>query len=184
MESAFAWVSQLMEWLASFVPRIRIVRSTHAGVRFKHGKTAVAMKPGVHIFWPIVTEVEIIPVARQTHNLPSQSLLTKDGQQVVIGGVVVYAIKDIVATLSRNWDVNDTINDISMVAITEIITAHDLQYLRDHLNGDIQHQLTQVTGKQLKRYGVRVYKTALTDFSTAFVIKNIGGSAAGYGTVE
>jgi regulator of protease activity HflC (stomatin/prohibitin superfamily) len=181
MESAFAWVSQLMEWLASFVPRVRIVRSTHAGVRFRHGKTAVAMRPGVHIFWPIVTEVEIIPVARQTHNLPSQSLLTKDGHQVVVGGVVIYAIKDIVATLSRNWDVNDTINDITMVAITEIITSHDLEYIQTNVSDEVQKKLTQVTGKQLRRYGVKVYKTALTDFSTAFILKNIGGSAIGYG---
>ena len=38
-------------------------------------------------------------------------------KQVVVGGVVVYEIKDIVATMGRNWDVADTINDITMVAI-------------------------------------------------------------------
>jgi regulator of protease activity HflC (stomatin/prohibitin superfamily) len=175
MESAFAWIGNLMEWVGTFIPRVKIVRSTHAGVRFRHGKHAKAVKPGLCVYWPIVTEVEIIPVARQTHNLPSQSLLTKDGKQVVAGGVVVYEIKDIVATMARNWDVADTINDITMVAITDVITTHELAYLLANLTQGVQDELTRVTRKKLKHYGVKVFRTALTDFSTALVVKNIGG---------
>jgi regulator of protease activity HflC (stomatin/prohibitin superfamily) len=169
-----------MEWLGSFVPRIKIVRSTHAGVKFKHGKNPQAVGPGIHIYWPIVTEMDIIPVARQTHNLPSQSLLTKDGKQVVVGGVVVYSIKDILATLSRNWDVAETINDITMIAITDIITTHELSYLLENLNKEVLDKLTKVTRKKLATFGVKVYRTAITDFSTCIVIKNIGGN---HGTV-
>lgn len=176
MDSAFAWIGNLMEWLGAFIPRVKIVRSTHAGVRFRHGKHAKEVLPGIHIYWPIVTEMEITPVVRQTRNLPSQSLLTKDAKQVVVGGVVVYLIQDIVATLSKNWDVTDTITDVTMVAITEVITTHDLQFLLENLTGEVQKKLTQVARKKLKKYGVKVYWTALTDFSTALIIKNIGNS--------
>lgn len=177
MESAFAWIGWIMEWLGSFVPRIKIVRSTHAGVRFRRGKFASELKPGLHIYWPIVTEVEIIPVARQTHNLPSQSLVTRDGKKVVVGGVVVHAIKDIVAALSNNWDVSDTIDDITMCAITQVITSHDYQYLLTNLTGAVQMELTRVTRRKLSAFGVKVYRTALTDFSTCLVIKNIGNTS-------
>lgn len=176
MENAFAWLGQIVEWLGSLIPRLKIVRSTHAGVRFRHGKHATGIKPGLCIYWPIVTEVDIIPVARQTENLPSQSLLTKDGKQVVVGGVVVYEIKDIVATLSKNWDVRDTICDITMASITEVITAHTLEHLQTNITGTVGDQLTHATRKKLAVYGVRVYRTVLTDFSTCLVIKNIGGS--------
>jgi len=175
MESAFAWLGYIIEWIGAFIPRLRIVRATHAGVRFKHGKTAIAIKPGLCIYWPIVTEVEIIPVARQTHNLPSQSLTTKDGKKVVVGGVVVYAINDIVACMAMNWDVSDTINDITMCAITHVITKHDYQHILTNLTDAIQTELTKETRRKLKPFGVRIYRTALTDFSTALVIKNIGG---------
>lgn len=175
MESAFAWLGSVMEWLGSFVPRIKIVRSTHAGVKFKHGKHPQPIGPGIHIYWPIVTEMDIIPVARQTHNLPTQSLLTKDGRQVVVGGVVVYAITDILSTLSKNWDIADTINDITLLAISDVVTSHELDYLHSNLNDAVQKALTKATRKQLRQYGVKVYRTALTDFSTCMVIKNIGG---------
>ena len=178
MDSAFAWIGQIVEWFGKFIPRLAIVRSTHAGVRFRHGSIAKRLGPGLHFYWPIVTEVDIMPVARQTHNLASQSLLTKDGKQVVVGGVVVYEIKDIVAALSKNWDISDTINDITMVAITEIITTHELDYLLGHVTDEVQAKLSQVTRKKLKPFGIRVYRAALTDFSTCMVVKNITGNSS------
>ena len=59
----------------------------------------------------------------------------------MVSGVVVYRIKDIVATMARNWDVSDTLNDISMVAITKIITTHTLEYLLQHLTDEVQEKL-------------------------------------------
>ena len=176
MESAFTWLGDIIQWIGKLIPHIYIVRVTHAGVKFRHGKTAIEITPGVGWYWPIVTEVDIIPVARQTHNLPTQALMTNDGKKVVVSGVVVYKIKDIVKTMARNWDVSDTINDITMVAITHVITKHNFAYIMEHICDDIQDKLTRETRSKLKQYGVQVFRTALTDFSTALVIKNIGGS--------
>ncbi len=174
MESAFAWIGRLIEWFGAFIPRWKIIRSTHAGVRFKKGVPS-AIEPGRIIwYWPVTTEVEIIPVARQTHNLPTQSLTTRDGKKIVIGGVVVYSIKDIVKAIADNWDVSATINDITMCAITQVITKHDFQYLQDNLSDAVQQALTEETRKKLAVYGVRVYRTAITDFSIAVIIRNIG----------
>ena len=179
MDTAFAWLGHIAEWFGAFIPRVKIVRATHGGVRFRNGKSASEIKPGIIVYWPIVTEVDIIPVARQTHNLPSQSLLTKDGKTVVVGGVVVYAIQDVVAAISKNWDVSETINDITMVAITQVITSHTLEYLQENLVGGVIAQLTRETRRRLRPFGVKVYRTALTDFSTCMVIKNIGGGNRG-----
>jgi len=173
MESAFAWLGDVMEWLGKLFPRLLIVRSTHAGVRFRHGKSPQPLPPGLRIYWPLVTEVEVIPTARQTHNLPTQALMTSDGKKVVVSGVVVYRVMDIVSTIARNWDVSDTINDISMVAITKIITTHTLEHLLHHLNDEVQEKLTRETRKKLRRYGVSVYLAAVTDFAECIVIKNI-----------
>ena len=57
----------------------------------------------------------------------------------------MYRIADVLATIARNWDVSDTLNDISMVAITQIVTTHTLEYLLHHLTDEVQHKLTQET---------------------------------------
>jgi len=38
---AFDWIGQIVEWLGRFVPRLLIVRSTHGGVKFRHGAPMV-----------------------------------------------------------------------------------------------------------------------------------------------
>lgn len=119
--------------------------------------------------------MDIIPIARQTQTLPAQSLLTKDGKQVGVAGVVIYSISDTVATLSKNFDTTDTIGDVAMTAITQVITQHAFDYLLENLTGAVQAELTSVTRKKLRPYGVRVFRAAITDFSRCLVIKNLGG---------
>ena len=178
MEAAFAWIGAIADWIGRFVPRFIIVRSTHAGVKFRHGRTPIALRPGLRFYWPLVTEAEVIPVTRQTHTLPTQALLTSDGRRVVVSGIVVYRIKDIVATLARNWDISDTLNDLTMVAITHVVTTHTLDYLLAHLNDEVQEKLTKVTRKKLHAYGVSVYWTALTEFAECMVVKCVADSSA------
>lgn len=174
METAFSWIGEIAQWLGRWIPQILIVRATHAGIKFVRGKKVKEMQPGVHIYWPIMTEVEIFPTARQTHNLPAQVMLTSDRHPVVCGGIVVYTINDIVAALSKNWDVEDTINDIAQTAVISVITAWTLEELISKINTDIEKELTKATRERLKEYGVKVHKSALTDFSTCRVIRLVG----------
>jgi regulator of protease activity HflC (stomatin/prohibitin superfamily) len=176
MEAAFAWVGYLVEWFGRLIPRLTIVRSTHAGVRFRRGGRVLAIPSGsLCVHWPIVTEIEIWPVARQTHNLPTQTLTTRDGRRIVVGGVVVFAITDAVAALARAWSIGGTVEDIAQVAITHVVTNNDYAHILANLTGSIQAELTRETRKKLRVYGVRVYRAAVTDFATAAVIRNIGG---------
>lgn len=171
METAFAWIGQVMEWFGRWIPKILIVRATHAGVKFIRGWKVKELKPGMHIYWPITTEIAILPTARQTHSLFSQVMITKDGKQVVVGGVVIYTIVNVISAVSENWDVSDTINDITQTAIVSVLTAWNLEDVISKITGDLEKELTTATRERLKQYGVKVHKCAITDFSTCRVIK-------------
>src|SRR5688572_16869595 len=132
MEGALGWIGQIVEWLGRFVPRLLIVRSTHGGVKWRSGAQPVPMGPGLHVYWPLVTDVEVIVTARQTDNLATQVLTTKDGQRVVVGVVVVYRIADVVQAIGeRNWDHASTIADVTQAAIVSVIAGATLAELRD-----------------------------------------------------
>lgn len=178
MDSAFAWIGNLVEWLGRLIPRIAIVRATHAGVKFVRGHKVKKMAPGLHIYWPITTEVEQIPTARQTHNLCTQTLMTKDRQTVIIGVVVVYSITDIVQALSENWDVSDTLSDITSTAVVAVVAESDFEIILRSLTKEIEHELTKATRERLKPYGVKVHKCAVTDFATSQVIRVIADAPA------
>lgn len=175
---AFAWLGQLIEALGRFIPRLIIIRATHMGVRWRLGKNVSEMGPGMHVYWPLITECEVIVTARQTLNLPTQVLMTADRQQIVVGTVVVYRVKDVVEAIGeRNWDVECTVSDITQAAIVEVITRSNLNDLLTDVSGGIEKSLTKATRRRLRQYGVYVHRCAVTDFSTCKTYKIIGTEA-------
>ncbi len=177
METAFAWIGWIVEWLGKLIPRILIIRHTHAGVKFVWGSRVKRMGPGVHIYWPVVTEIEVYPTARQTHNMVTQTLTTKDGQSVVVGIVVIYEINDIVAALSNNWDVGDTLSDVPQMAVVKVVNGWNYADLRAELTGKVEAELTRETKHKLKSFGVKVERCGITDFSPCRVTRLINDAA-------
>jgi len=178
METAFAWLGQIFEAILMFIPRILIIRATHCGVKWKHGSDVRPMMPGLHAYWPLVTEIEVIVTARQTLAPPKQILTTKDNKKVVIGLVVVYKIRDIVQAIGKiNWDVDTTINDITQAAVVSVIAGHTLQEMLDMVAADqLNDCLTEATRKELRQFGVFVSRCKLTDFSDCRVFKLVTDS--------
>jgi hypothetical protein len=70
--NAFAWLNDLMAWLGRWVPRIILVRASHEGVRFGMGGAVVRLSPGVHVYWPIVQEVQLVSLALRSLETSAQ----------------------------------------------------------------------------------------------------------------
>lgn len=173
MEAAFAWLGQIFEAILMFIPRILIVRATHCGVKWRNGSNVRSMMPGLHVYWPLVTDIEVIVTARQTLAPPKQILTTKDNKRVVVGIVVVYKIRDVVQAIGKiNWDVDTTINDITQAAVVSVIAKHEFhELLRMVAEDTLNDQLTAATRKELRQFGVFVSRCKLIDFSDCRVFK-------------
>jgi regulator of protease activity HflC (stomatin/prohibitin superfamily) len=172
--SAFAWLGDIIQALGKVIPRLMLVRATHRAVRWTWGRWIKELKPGLHIYWPMIADVDLIVVARQTLNLPTQVLMTRDGHQIVMGCLIVYRIKDVVLAIGeRNFDVDATVSDITQGAVVECCSGHTLDELREGLATGIEREMTQITRKRLRQFGVYVHRTAVTDFSTCRTYKLI-----------
>ena len=175
----FEWINDIVQVIFSFVPRILIVRATHGGLKWVLGSRVKELKPGIYFWWPLTTEICVLPTARQTLNTRTQALMSNDLKEVVAGGVVVYSIHDIVMAIGqRNWDVDTTVKDITQAAIVEVITKWGIQDLMNNISGKVKEELTQTCRKELRQFGVYVHKVALTDYSTckAFNVMGTGGT--------
>jgi len=170
---AFSWIGQFIEFLLGFFPRIILVRATHAGVKWKRGWKVRAIGPGIHFYWPLMTEVDIIVVARQTLNLPSQVLTTRDMQRVIVGTVIVYRIRDVVEAIGeKNWDVDTTIRDIAQAAIVDVIVKKEFNELYEKIaNGSVTEELTKECRKQLYKFGVSIERCSIIDCADCEVRK-------------
>jgi regulator of protease activity HflC (stomatin/prohibitin superfamily) len=167
-------LGQLFETFLSVFPRLIVVEKTHGGVRFRRGKKVLELKPGIHWYWPLVTEVVTLPVVRQPIDLYPQVITLQNGS-VVVSGTIVYEIRDSVAALAETHDIDDLIQNVGRVALFKQLTGSKWSdTMSDHSNGELRRNLTTEARKQLKKYGVHVFEMSLTDFAKCVVIRNFG----------
>lgn len=177
MDAALGWIGTIFETMLRFLPHLEIIRSTHMGVKFRHGKKEIVLGPGLHWYWPLVTEIEIEAVKYRTTDLQAQYLETKDGKKVGVGGIVTYGIEDIRAALCECWDYEDVIKDKGLAAIKHVVTTNDYTYFS---GSDADGKLTTRLRRELKDFGIDVSRVQLSDFAEARMIALWG--LTGYST--
>jgi regulator of protease activity HflC (stomatin/prohibitin superfamily) len=173
MESAFAWLNQLFQAIYQLFPRILIVRATHGGVKSVRGEHVKLLLPGLHVYWPMMTDVEVIVTARQTLAIPDQVMATKDGKKVVVKTLVVYKIPDPVRAIGKlNWDVDTTINDMTQAAVVRVVATHTYDEIMAGIRDEsLTKTLTKETRRELRQFGVHVSRCKLVDFADCKVFK-------------
>ncbi len=178
MESAFAWLSELIGWFGQFIPRAEIIDSTRGGVKWIRGAKVVALEPGFHWFWPFTTKLATYPIARQAADLRTQTLMTTDGKTIVVGGLIVYEINDIELILAHTFDPEQTIKDIALSAIHDCLVKMNWIEIRTGQElGTLNLKLRKQARKELSKYGVKVLKVAITDLAQARVYKLINSTS-------
>jgi regulator of protease activity HflC (stomatin/prohibitin superfamily) len=160
--SAFEWLSELMQFFGRLIPQLLIIKSTTAGVKFVRGAHPKVMGPGLHVYWPIVTQIEVYPSVRQTLELSNQILTTKDGVTVAIGQVVVYTIEDMFELLTTVYEPEEAIADIAKGAVIEVVRGFTYKELLDM---DISNEIGKKCRVLLRRHGVAVDRALVTDFT-------------------
>lgn len=179
MDSALAWIGQIAEWVGKFFPRWVILDSTEGGVKFighpwRPGVKVVACGPGIVWFWPACTFFQSYPTARQTDNLPTQTFTTLDGKTIAVGGMLVYAVDDVVKLLTQTHSAAKAIQDIALTAVHDVCCSLAWESLCEmQRKGTLDTRLRNAANKQLEEYGVRVLKCMLTDLAVTRVLKVI-----------
>lgn len=155
------------------LPRPIQVKDTHRGVMFTKGRHRV-LNPGWHLYWPIWSDPRVYPVKRTTLDLPTQTLITKDGHTVLVSAVVVYLVEDIEKAIVETYDFESDITNASRGAVKEVITDTDLASLMSQK--DIDVRLARGVRSDLRPYGVRVESVFLSDFAPCRVYRIVGDS--------
>lgn len=175
MTGALSWLNEAMVWLASWVPRLLIVLHTERGIRYRCGSEVSVLEPGVHVYWPIVTRVQVVNVMRQVLNLSMQTLTTSDERTIIASGVLVYRIVDVEKYLVANHDADAGIDEVTCAAIRQVLLAMDMDLIQDaSVGGAMDDKLRRQARKALAPFGVRVESCRLTDCAEARVLSLAG----------
>lgn len=159
----------LVEWIGQNVAELmpfRVVRPYQRGVRFTRGIYPTTLAPGWHWFVPIYQTIEIVGVAEDSINLPTQTIMTRDGQPLTFSGAILYRISDPVAYWCAVQDAQNSLRDKAMLFLARRLRrrtfaqAVRLQHRTEEL---LRGELSEKSG----RWGIEICDVGLTDFSTA-----------------
>jgi regulator of protease activity HflC (stomatin/prohibitin superfamily) len=154
-----------------------ILDPTMGAVKFVRGSKIVPCGPGIHFYWPAITNLVTYPTARQADNLPSQTIATSDDRTITISSMVVYEVSDIAKLLSSTYSAQSAIGDIALTAIHDVCCQLTWDQLKsEQRKGTLDTKLKHATQKALNDFGVRVLKVMLTDLAPARVYRLINST--------
>jgi regulator of protease activity HflC (stomatin/prohibitin superfamily) len=169
----FDWVGAFFDHLIACIPRFIKIRRTHRGIKWAMCGPPKELKPGIRFVWPLFDEFDVMVVARQTDDLPPQSLTLSDGTSVAVVGLVIYSVDDVVAAYGeKNWDITSTVKDLSMSAIAEVVSKLEKADLKDLRK--INYRITRRVRTWTAEYGVKVERCRLVEVSVARTIRHLG----------
>lgn len=154
------FVQIILSNLMQLMP-FRIVRSYERGVRWTFGRNPVALDPGLRWCIWFRHSTEIFAVVDFVLNLPTQSVRTKDGKEVVFSSNITLRIADPVKHYCAVQDFKQSVSDLAM--------THLHRKIRGKVAADIdltetERQLKATLGDKLKEWGGEVLFVGFTDF--------------------
>jgi regulator of protease activity HflC (stomatin/prohibitin superfamily) len=188
MDSALGWIGELVAWIANWIPQLFHVKITEKAIKYIKDKARL-VEPGIHVYWPITTQVETYPVVRQVMELPNQTVVCKDETSpggttnVVVGGVVIYSITDLYMFMVDNYDAADSMSEAAQTGIRKAVLAESVQSINAG-RAAIDHRLTREVQNVVKTFGVEVETARLTTFAPTQVLSLLGDGSVNLGTAS
>lgn len=167
--TAFEWLNTIAQAIIKLFPSWQIIDTTQAGIKFVRGGRVVPFGPGLVFYWPAVTEIKIYPTNRQPINLPSQTIQTKDGAVLAVGGAFEYEVIDVEKVLTSLYNPDDSLRLLCAAVVHKVCADRTLAELKDQ--PALRRALRREMRARVARFGVRVLSASLTDFAPARVFK-------------
>lgn len=177
LDQALGWIGQIADWFGKFIPRWVIVVTTRKGVKFVRGSRVVICEPGIHWYWPAVTEWTDWPVVRQGETLAAQTIVTTDDKTITVGGMLIYQIVDVESFMVKAYSPVHLVQEIALTAVHDVCCSMSWEELKaEQRRGTLDTKLKNAAKSQLKEYGIEVIKCMLTDLAPCRVLKLIQSS--------
>lgn len=157
VEHVFANLQALMPF--------RILKSFQQGVRWTWGKNPKPLGPGPHLCLPVLHSMSVHDVVDEVLNLPTQSVVTKDGHPICFSVNIAFRIADIVA---HECNVQDFIESTAGAAMTHLSKQMRKKTLDELMAPDaltkMEDSLKGTLTTKMRRWGTEIIDVGFTDF--------------------
>ena len=155
------WLTQLLDRLFCWVPRLWFVQPDESGVRITLGNRVKDCPPGWYTEWPLIHTVIKVNVAMQGVRFAIQSVTTKDDVDLAIRGAVLYRITNARKAIFETADFDDALEAVTGGVIEQFVSSKTYANLSDReaLKTEIKNGLR----KEAEGWGIRLMRVYVPD---------------------
>jgi hypothetical protein len=162
------FITNLLQGLTSWLPRVLLVNVTERGVKFVRGKDPVLLTPGMYWYLPLTTTVGTYSILRDATEFEPVVVPDKDGKPI--------------EAATTTDDLTAMVGEIGESLLPPIILQYTFKQLMDRIRGGrnmktISDMLTEEATSLLSEYGITVDRCRINFVAPARVYKVIGWQA-------
>jgi hypothetical protein len=131
----------------------------------------IPLSPGWWVYWPKHSELEVIPVKRQTLTTKNQAIEINN-INLSVQAQVIYEVEDTQLTCCHTYDYLETIGDIAQLAVVLVIASHGPEeFKRTWYTRQVRSEFTRRVRKELRPFGLYVLRAFFSQCSSVRVIR-------------
>lgn len=168
-ELLVAWAA----WLRQLIP-FRIVRDWEQGVRLRAGRVTALLTStnglrgtGLHLFWPLIGEVWVLPVLLRVAETTLQTVVTRDGREATISLGVRWQIRDLRALFLAVHDAEDTALDLIRGTAGSLIPGMDWS----ELPGQLPERMAKEVRARMRGWGVTIHEVYIVNLTASQTLR-------------
>lgn len=176
MGPIFPWLERLFDFLFSLLPHIHTVNANEMGVKFSRGKNLTVLRPGLSLYWPIVTEEpDNYHLGERSVDLASCKLTTEDGFRIALSVSALYRVYDVALAVTASEDFEEILVDRAGGALANVVMSSTWDELFEGVEtGDFQDDLHKKLVETTKGMGLAIVGVRVMDFAETKVISLVG----------
>jgi hypothetical protein len=172
---------KLFDWLAQFADMFKfwyVLNPSMTGIVLTLGKLTRNIGPsnglfktGLHFNWPLVQKVYTLTTATRVDEFAAQTLVTKDGRNVIVGVIVTYRVHDVDKALNSVFEVFSAIQDAVQANVAHaVITSNYADIPTPKWADDV----TAISRKKGFTYGVEIDTVRLAEYAPTRTYRLMG----------
>lgn len=159
--SGFAWLNELMTWLAKWVPRLVLVTSRHRALVFRPRDVVTEHGPGLLIYWPMIHQLQLVSMQLRTM-LISAKLLGSE----VVGVTMTWRIRFAKEALL-------SLNDVGAMVTNQLSASLSESHHAAITSTDLSSRTYDLVSSRLLPHGIEVVSVQVTERGWVLPLKTL-----------
>jgi regulator of protease activity HflC (stomatin/prohibitin superfamily) len=158
--------------LVVIVKSVRVVNEYERGVLFRLGRVDPEnlKGPGLRLIWPFIDRMVRVDLRTQTHDVPSQEVITKDNVTIKVNAVIYFNVMNAVDAVIKIANHYVATSLYAQTTLRNILGQHELDEIlaeREKIGASLQKIIDEATDA----WGVKVSAVEIKDIELPDVMR-------------